>query len=119
MPPRIELADPGDLFFGLNDLAARVRALGSEPEREWNKIASYINGNIEYLSSLANRKKRSTEPLTGGLEQGIMVALHALKMARRAAEQRAVESTADAVQQASRAIGGAGSAALPSIAVDR
>src|SRR5271163_5287459 len=117
MAPRIELTDPGDLFFGLNDLAVRVWTLGPEAEREWATIASFINGNIEYLSALTSGKEQPKEPLTGGMEQGIIVALHALKMARRAAEKRAIEATARAVEQASRAIRHAGNISLPSFAV--
>jgi|SRR5271165_5002851 len=119
MPPRIELTDPRDLFFGLNDLAARVRTLSPNAEREWTAIASYINGNIDYLTSLASGKKQPSEPLTGGMEQGVIVALHALKLARRAAEKRAIDSTAEAVEQASRAIRSAGNISLPSFAVEK
>src|SRR5271154_4295435 len=102
MAPKVELKDPADLFFGLHDLAERVRTLGPGEHREWTRIISYINSYIEYLSSLTSDSERPERPLTGGREQRIMIALHALEAARRSAERRATNSTADAVEQASK-----------------
>jgi hypothetical protein len=107
MAPKLQLGDPEDLFFGLNDLAARVRTLGPEEQREWTSIASYINDYIDCLSSMVSSKGRLRKPLTGGMEQGITIALHALEMARHSAEKRAIDSTAEAVEHASRAVRGA------------
>ncbi|MGA7409146.1 MAG: hypothetical protein WBW33_01605 [Bryobacteraceae bacterium] len=119
MPPKVELGDPADLFFGLHDLAARIRTLSPDEHAEWIAIVSYINAYIEYLSSLTTRREPTERPLSGGMEQGVIVAIHALETARRCAEKRAVDSTADAVRQASRAIGSAGDISLPSIAVEK
>ncbi len=119
MPPKVTLGDPGDLFFGLHDLAARIRTLSPDEQLEWVAIGSYINAYIEYLSSLASGREQTEEPLSGGMEQGVIVAIHALEMARRSAEKRSAVATADAVHQASRAIRGAGDISLPSIAVEK
>lgn len=118
MPPKVELRDPGDLFFGLHDLAARIRSLSPDEHAEWATIVSYINAYIESLSSLTTRREPTEKPLSGGMEQGVIVAVHALETARRSAENRAVESTADAVKHASRAIRSAGDLSLPSIAAE-
>ena len=119
MPPKVELGDPGDLFFGLHDLATRVRTLRPEEELEWVTIVSYISAYIEHLSLLTSTREQSARPLSGGMEQGVIVALHSLEIARRSAEKRATDSTADAIEHASRAIRNAGNLSLPGIAVER
>ncbi len=119
MPPKVQLGDPGDLFFGLHDLAVRIRTLSPDEQLEWDTIVSYINGYIEYLSSLTSGQVQTDKPLSGGMEQGVIVAVHSLEKARRSAKKRVVDSTADAVDQASRAIRGAGNISLPSIAVGK
>lgn len=118
MPPKVELGDPGDLFFGLHDLAARIRTLRADEQREWDAIAAHIDAYIDYLTSLAARREQTEKPLSGGMEQGVVVALHSLEMARRSAKKRASEATADAVHQASRALGNAGNISLPSFALE-
>jgi uncharacterized protein (DUF885 family) len=119
MPPEVNLGNPGDLFFGLHDLSARIRTLRTDEQREWAAVASHINAYIEYLSTLAARREQAEEPLSGGMEQGVIVAVHALEMARRSAEKRASDATADWVHQASRALRNAGNISLPSIAVEK
>ncbi len=117
MPPKVELGDPGDLFFGLHDLAVRIRTLRPDEQLEWDTIVAYIKAYIEYLSSLTSGRGQTDRPLSGSMEQGVIVAIHALETARRSAERRAVSTTADAVHQASRIIRGAGNISLPSIAM--
>ena len=119
MPPKVKLGDPGDLFFGLHDLAVRIRTLRPDERLEWPTIVSYISAYIEYLSSLASGREQTETPLSGGMEQGVIIALHSLEMARRSAEKRSAVATADAVHQASRAIRGAGDVSLPSIAIEQ
>ncbi len=106
MPAKLEFGDPGDLLFGLNDLAARVRTLKPEEVREWAAVDNYIGGYIDYLSTLTAGSKSVQKPLTGGTAQRLIIALHSLEMARRAAKERATDPAADALHRASRAIGG-------------
>jgi hypothetical protein len=119
MPPKVELGDPGDLFFGLHDLAVRIRTLSPDEHLEWDTIVSYVNAYIGYLSSLTSVRGQTDRPLSGGMEQGVIVAIHWLETARRSAEKRAADLTADAVHLASRAMRGAGNISLPGIAVEK
>jgi len=119
MPPKVELGDPGDLFFGLHDLATRVRSLHPAEELEWASIVSYLAAYIKYMSSLCSAREVSATPLSGGMQQGVIVALHALEIAARSARKRNADSTADAIDQASRAIRNAGNLSLPSIAAEK
>lgn len=92
--------DPRDLFFGLNDLAERVRSLGKDEESQWPVIQSHIDGLIDVLNSF-RRPARSREAVTGGSYQSVLLAIEALRIARRAATDHSPGTTADAVQQAS------------------
>jgi hypothetical protein len=119
MPPKVKLGDPGDLFFGLHDLAERIRSLGPDDQAEWPTILCHVNSYIEYLSSIASGREQTEKPLSGGMEQGVIVAVHLLETARRSAERRDADGTAEAVRQASRAIRGSGNIPLPSIAMGK
>lgn len=93
--------DPRDLFYGLNDLALRVRSLHKEEtETQWPEIQGYIDSVIDLLDSF-RRPARAQEAVTGSSYQCVLLALEAMRIARRSAAERSLRSTADAVQQAS------------------
>jgi hypothetical protein len=113
-PSNKELEDPADLFFGLNDLATRVRTLKQDELAEWANISAHIDGYLDHLSRLTAGTIPLKKPLTGGMDQKILIAIHALQAARRAAKKRETDPTADALYRASRAIGGGSEMSRPS-----
>lgn len=93
--------DPRDLFYGLNDLALRVRTLRKEEtEAHWPEIQGYIDNLIDLLDSF-RRPALTQEAVTGSSYQCVLLALEAMRIARRSAAEHSLRSTADAVQQAS------------------
>src|SRR5580658_6658268 len=92
--------DPRELCFGLNDFAERLRSLRPEElDTCWAEVQKHIEEFIEALSPFDRPVKQQS--LTGSTYQSVVLALAALRMARRSAAEHSLRSTAEAVRQAS------------------
>jgi hypothetical protein len=93
--------DPSELFFGLNDLARRLRSMRPEElDVCWPEIQKHIEGLIETLDSFG-RPLRGQRSLTGNTYQNVVLALESLRAAHRSATEYSLRTTVEAVQQAS------------------
>lgn len=110
MSERAIIEDPRDLYFGLNDLAERLRSLRHEElDACWPEIQKHIEGLIETLDSFG-QPQIAQQSLTGSTYQSVVLALESLHIAHRSAAEYMLPSTAAAVQQASLIMRGCGKA---------
>jgi hypothetical protein len=107
MSERVIFEDPRDLFFGMNDLAERVRSLRQEESVAClPEIQKHIEGLIETLDSFG-------ESVNGTTYQSVVLAREALRIAHRSAAEYSLRSTAEAVQLASVIMRDCGPLAVP------
>jgi hypothetical protein len=112
MSERAVFRDPRELLFGLNDLAERLRSLRQEDLHAcWPEIQKHIEDLIETLDSF-DQSFKAQRPLTGSTYQSVVLALDALRTARRSASEYSLAVTAEAVRRASLIMRG-GSVVMP------
>jgi hypothetical protein len=106
---RAHLENPGDLFFGLNDLAKRLRSLRrEEADSCWPQIRDHIDGLLQSLDAFG-QPLQTPAPHDVDAYQRLVLAIEALHAARHSADECSLAPTAEAVLQASMIVRGCAS----------